>query len=69
METILQKHHAKVESFHLTQLLVWVSRNVGVDGIMTYDTETWDKVGARLWDAATCSDPVAEDLLGPWRSV
>ena len=41
---------------------MWVSCNVGVDGIMTYDTETWDKVGARLWDAATCSDPVAEDL-------
>ena len=70
METILQKHHAKVESFHLTQLLVWVSRNVeGVDGITIYDIQTWDKTRERLCDAATCSDSVAKDLLGPWRSV
>jgi len=48
---------------------VWVSHNVGVDGATIYDTETWDKAGVRLWVAATLSDPVAEDLLGPWRWV
>jgi len=47
---------------------VWVSCNVGVDGAANYDTETWGKAGVRLWDVATCSDPVAKDLLEPWRS-
>ena len=32
-------------------------------------TQSWDKVGMRLWDAATCSDSVGKDLLGPWRWV
>lgn len=59
MRMILQKRHAKVESFDLS------SRNVEVDGTTIYDMEMWDKAGARLWDAATCSDPVAKDLLGP----
>lgn len=69
VETILQKHHAEVENFNLRLLLVWVSRSVGVDGTAIYDTELWDKVGMRLWDAATCSDSVGKDLLGPWRWV
>ena len=70
METILQEHHAKVESFDLRLLLVWVSRNVeGVDGAMICDTETWDKAGAKLSDAAMRSDPLAKDLLGPRRSI
>jgi len=46
---------------------VWVSCNVDVATIC--DTETWDKARVRLWDAATYSDAVAKDLLGPWRSV
>ena len=32
---------------------------------MIYDIETWDKARVRLWDAATCSDPVVKDPLGP----
>ena len=66
---ILQKHRAKIESIGLRRLLVWVSCNVGVDHTTIYDTETWDKVGVRLWDAAIHSDCVAKDLLGPWRLV
>lgn len=70
VEAIWQKHHAEVEGFDLRRPLVWVSRNVeGVDGAAIYDTETWDKAGVRLWDAATRSDPVAKDLLGPRRVV
>lgn len=36
---ILQKYHAKVESFNLS------SHNV--DGTMIFDVEMWDKVGVR----------------------
>ena len=59
IKTILQKHHAKVGNFNLS------CHNVEVDGTTIYDVEMWDKAGVRLWDAATCSDPVAKDLLGP----
>lgn len=69
MEVVLQKHHAKVQSFNLRRLLVWVSHDVGVDGTTIYDTETWHKEGVTLWDVTTPSDPVPKDLPEPWRSV
>ena len=43
---------------------MWVSRNVeGVDEAMICGTETWDKAGVRLSDAATHSDPMAKGFL------
>lgn len=37
--------------------------------VSIHDTDIWERVGLKLWDAATHSDTVAQSLLGPWRTV
>jgi len=34
-----------------------------------YDPEVWDRIGVRLWDAATKGDKTAFGLLQTWRKI
>ena len=51
-------------------MLVWATKSdPSITNQTVYDPEVWDRIGVRLWGAATEGDKTAFGLLQTWRKI
>ncbi|PKU37474.1 3-oxo-5-beta-steroid 4-dehydrogenase [Limosa lapponica baueri] len=64
LQPILKTQNRSVSTLSLVTVLDWVRRNVpDVPLMSTFDGGMWDKIGTKLWNAATRTDTAAAKHL------
>jgi len=68
--SILKKRAIKYEEWAVRTLLLWCKRNeLPATAKTTFDIETWEKAGKKLFEAASKGDQVATHYLMMWQLV
>lgn len=70
MGKILAKQGTKIDTNNLKRLLLWASKEYpSITKTTVYNSQVWDAIGIKLWDATIHYNSIAVSLLRPWRTL